>query len=460
MRYLPQTDEEIEKMLQSIGVESIDELFDAVPDELRDRAEEMELPQPMSEISLRRHLQELADDNKAVRRDIVSLLGAGCYDHVVPESLNQLLLRAEFLTSYTPYQGEISQGTTKVIFEFQSMIAEVLDMPIANASMYDGAHAVAEAALMAQRSFRRQSRDQIWVAESVHPEYRQVIQTYLRWQDDDVYGEFGIDEATGRLDLDDLQDQIDDPSQVACIIFQTPNFFGVFEEPEAVVEWAHDHGILVVSTFNEPHAFALATPPGTAGVDICAGEGMGLGVGQAFGGPALGIFAGRQEQIRSMPGRLAGRTVDAEDREGYVLTLSTREQHIRRERATSNICTNQGLMALAAAIYLSLMGKEGFRDLARLNMSRARFALELLEDRGIGERAYDAPFFNEFVLELPMPARELIDGCLDDDVIPGLDLGELSPRWSNHLLVAVTEMVDRQSIEEAVEVMQRVIARN
>lgn len=453
MRYLPHTDDDIAAMLEVVGVDSIDDLFEAIPQQLRESAAQMELPDPMSEVSLRRHLSELADENQVVRRDVTSLLGAGCYDHVVPESLNQLLLRAEFLTSYTPYQGEISQGTTKAIFEFQSMVAELVGMPIANASMYDGAHAVAEAALMAQRSFRRQPRRHVWVAANVHPDYRQVIQTYLRWQDD-VYHEFAIDEATGRFDLDDLRQSIDDPSEVACVVFQTPNFLGVFEDPQELVEWAHEQGILVVATFNEPHAFAVAKPPGSFGVDICAGEGMGFGMGQAFGGPALGIFAGREKQLRAMPGRLAGRTVDEQGREGYVLTLSTREQHIRRARATSNICTNQGLMALAAAIYLSLMGKEGFRELAHLNMARARFALTLFEERGLGERAYDAPFFNEFVLQLPMPARQVIDRCLERDVIPGFDLGSLSPKWSHHLLVATTEMVDRSSIELVAQTLE------
>lgn len=454
MRYLPHTQEEISSMLAAIGADSIDDLFEAIPAHLRQKAAEMDLPAPMSEIALTRHVAGLAAKNRVVRRDITSLLGAGCYDHVVPQALNQLLLRAEFLTSYTPYQPEISQGTTKAIFEFQSMVAEVLDMPIANASMYDGAHAAAEAALMAQRSRRKRK---VWVAKSVHPEYREVISTYLRWQDD-VYEEFDVDAETGRLDLDDLKARVEDPKQVACVIFQTPNFLGVIEDPSELVAWAHEHKILVVGTFNEPHAFARVKPPGSYGVDICAGEGIGLGIGQSFGGPALGIFAGRQKQLRSMPGRLAGRTVDTEGREGYVLTLSTREQHIRRERATSNICTNQGLMALAAAIYLSLLGKEGFREVADLNMARARFALNAFEERGLGKRAYAAPFFNEFVLELPVPARQVIDACLEEDVIPGFDLGSVSSKWSNHLLVAATEMVDGESIKSVVDAVERALS--
>lgn len=456
MRYLPHTDEEIKEMLQAIGVESIDDLFEAVPAYLQEKARQMKLDAPMSEISLSRHLQGLASQNRTASSGVASLLGAGCYDHVVPQALNQLLLRAEFFTSYTPYQPEISQGTTKAIFEFQSMVAEVLDMPIANASMYDGAHAVAEAALMAQR-VSRNKRSQVWVAKTVHPEYRQVIKTYLRYQDD-VYREFGFDDETGRLSLDELKAQIADPNQVACVIFQTPNFFGVFEDPAELVAWAKAHKIMTVAAFNEPHAFALASPPGTAGVDICAGEGMGFGIGLAFGGPALGIFAAREKYLRAMPGRLAGQTVDTKGREGYVLTLSTREQHIRRERATSNICTNQGLMALAAAIYLSLMGKEGFRELGALNMARARYALSEFEKRGLGERAFKGPFFNEFAIKLPKSAREVIDVCLKKDVIPGYDLGVLGPEWANYLLVATTEMVDRAGIDEALDAVERALS--
>jgi glycine dehydrogenase subunit 1 len=457
MRYIPHTEEEIATMLDAIGVETIDDLFDSVPDSLKEAAKAMELPAPLSEIGLRSHLSELANKNRVPRRDVTSMLGAGCYDHVVPEALNQLLMRAEFLTSYTPYQAEISQGTTKAIFEFQSMIAELLGMPIANASMYDGAHAAAEAALMAQRTFRRKPRKKVMVAGNVHPEYRQVIKTYLSSQDD-AYHEFGTDQETGRFDLDDLRARVDDPKQVACVVFQTPNLLGVIEDPTELIAWAKEHKIVVVATFNEPHAFALTKPPGDFGVDICAGEAMGLGIGQAFGGPALGVFAARKKLLRTMPGRLAGQTVDEQGREGYVLTLSTREQHIRRERATSNICTNQGLMALAAAIYLSLMGKQGFRELARLNMARARHALARFEEKGVGKAAYQAPFFNEFVLELPRPAREVIDACLEEDIIPGFDLGSVSDEWENHLLVAATEMVDKQSIETTVDAVERALA--
>lgn len=453
MRYIPHTDEEIAAMLATIGVESIEDLFESIPFHLRQKAQEMSLQEPMGEIALTRHLEELAGGNKVSGSQIDALLGAGCYNHVVPQALNQLLLRAEFLTSYTPYQPEISQGTTKAIFEFQSMISEVLGMPIANASMYDGAHAAAEAALMAQRSTRR---TQVLVASSVHPEYRQVIQTYLRAQGD-VYREFGFQEETGQVSLADVEAQVDDPKEVACIIYQTPNFFGIFEEPEEIIAWAKEQKILVVATFNEPHAFGVARPPGLDGVDICAGEAMGFGIGQAFGGPALGVFAAREKHLRTMPGRLAGQTVDSLGREGYVLTLSTREQHIRREKATSNICTNQGLMALAAAIYLSLMGKEGFRELGELNMARARFALQHMEHLGLGTPYFKGPFFNEFVLQLPCKARTLIDRCLDQDVICGYDLGFLNPRWENLLLVAVTEMTSKARILHVAETMSKAI---
>ncbi|MFW5968245.1 MAG: aminomethyl-transferring glycine dehydrogenase subunit GcvPA, partial [Persicimonas sp.] len=373
MRYLPHTLEDVDAMLEAIGVDSIDDLFDQIPEEFRlDRR--LDLPAPKSELTLQEHLAELADKNQVSSSKTVSFLGAGLYDHHSPHALQQLLLRAEYYTSYTPYQPEVSQGTTKSIFEFQSMVAELLGVPVANASMYDGAHATAEAALMAQRVSRR--REKIFVARSVHPEYRDAIETYLRPQGD-TYHEFGFDWETGQLSVDILQEAIDEPDEVAAIVFQTPNFFGVLEDPEAIVEWAHEHDIKVVTCFNEPLAFALTTPPGELGADICAGEGTSLGVPMGYGGPALGIFGCRERLVRKMPGRLSGYTVDTEGREGYVLTLSTREQHIRREKATSNICTNQGLMALAAAIYMSLMGKTGFAELAKLNMSRAHYARDV-----------------------------------------------------------------------------------
>jgi glycine dehydrogenase subunit 1 len=443
MRYLPHTLEDVEAMLDAVGVDSIDDLFEQIPEEFRlDRR--LDLPEPKSELTLEAHLRELAAKNKADSADIISFLGAGLYDHHSPQALQQLLLRAEYYTSYTPYQPEVSQGTTKSIFEFQSMVAELLGVPIANASMYDGAHATAEAALMAQRVSRR--RDKVFVAKSVHPEYRRVIETYLSPQDE-VYHEFGFDWQTGQLSLEALQEAVGDPKQAACVVFQTPNFFGVLEDPSAVVEWAHDHKIKVVACFNEPLAFALSTPPGDFGVDICAGEGTSLGIPVGYGGPALGIFGCREKLVRKMPGRLSGYTVDTEGRDGYVLTLSTREQHIRREKATSNICTNQGLMALAAAIYMSLMGKEGIRELAQLNMSRAHYARDVLSSIGDAKPLFDGPFFNEFVVETRAPARAIISEAKADGILAGFDLGRVDPDWSNYLLVAITEKVTRRDID-------------
>ncbi|QDG54501.1 aminomethyl-transferring glycine dehydrogenase subunit GcvPA [Persicimonas caeni] len=443
MRYLPHTLEDVDAMLEAIGVDSIDDLFEQIPEEFRlDRR--LELPEPKSELTLERHLGELASKNAVAGGDVVSFLGAGLYDHHSPHALQQLLLRAEYYTSYTPYQPEISQGTTKSIFEFQSMVAELLGVPIANASMYDGAHATAEAALMAQRVGRK--RDKVYVAESVHPEYRQVIQTYLSPQDD-TYREIPVDWETGQLSLEKVQEAIEDPKDAACIIFQTPNFFGVIEDPTAVVEWAHEHKIKVVASFNEPLAFALTTPPGHYGADIVAGEGTSLGIPMGYGGPALGIFGCREKLVRKMPGRLAGYTVDTEGREGYVLTLSTREQHIRREKATSNICTNQGLMALAAGIYMSLMGKEGIREMAQLNLSRAHYAMDVLESTGQAKRVFSGPFFNEFVVETRAPAKAVVAEAAEDGILPGFDLGRANPKWQNYLLVAVTEKTSRRDID-------------
>ena len=443
MRYLPHTLEDIDAMLEAVGVDSIDDLFEQIPEEFRlDRR--LDLPDPKSELTLEKHLSELAAKNTVAGGDTVSFLGAGLYDHHSPHALQQLLLRAEYYTSYTPYQPEISQGTTKSIFEFQSMVAELLGVPIANASMYDGAHATAEAALMAQRVSRR--RDKVYVAESVHPEYRQVIQTYLSPQDG-AYGEIPIDWETGQLSLEKVQDAIGDPGETAAIVFQSPNFFGVIEDPKEVIEWAGDNKIKIVTCFNEPLAYALTTPPGHFGADIVAGEGTSLGIPIGYGGPALGIFGCREKLVRKMPGRLSGYTVDTEGRDGYVLTLSTREQHIRREKATSNICTNQGLMALAAGIYMSLMGKEGIREMAQLNMSRAHYAMDVLQSTGRCNRVFSGPFFNEFVVETRAPAKAVVAEASADGILPGLDLARVESKWKNYLLVAVTEKATRRDID-------------
>lgn len=444
MRYLPHTLDDIDSMLEAIGVDSIEELFAQIPAEYRFDGK-LALGEPRSELTLERELGELAAKNQVASPDTISFLGAGLYNHHSPHALNQLLLRAEYYTSYTPYQPEISQGTTKAIFEFQSMVAELLGVPIANASMYDGAHATAEAALMAQRVGRK--RDYVFVAESVHPEYRDVIKTYLSPQED-TYREFSIDEQSAQLSLEALQQAVEDPEKTACIIYQSPNFFGVLEDPREMIEWAHSHKIKVISCFNEPLAFALTTPPGHFGADIVAGEGTSLGIPMGYGGPALGIFGCREKLVRKMPGRLAGYTVDTEGREGYVLTLSTREQHIRREKATSNICTNQGLMALAAAIYLSLMGKEGLRDVAKLNFSRAQYALEKLTENGGARRRFTGPIFNEFVLETRVKASDIVAEASADGILPGFDMGRINPEWANYLLVAVTEKTTRENIDK------------
>jgi glycine dehydrogenase subunit 1 len=295
---------------------------------------------------------------------------------------------------------------------------------------------------MAQRMTRR---TQIYVVGNVHPEYRAVTKTYLLAQPG-TYNEVAFDEETGRLDLAAIQAAVVDPKQAACIVVQTPNFFGVLEDLEPLCAWASAHGIIVAAAFNEPLAFALVTPPGEQGVDLCVGEGASFGIGPSFGGPAVGVFSCRDKNVRVMPGRLAGRTVDAKGREGYVLTLSTREQHIRREKATSNICTNQGLMALGASIYMSLMGKEGLRELAHLNMSRARYAEEALARAG-APRVHSGPYFHEFAVKTPVPAAQIIERAGDAGLLAGLDLGRIDPARSHELLVAVTELTERGSID-------------
>jgi glycine dehydrogenase subunit 1 len=301
---------------------------------------------------------------------------------------------------------------------------------------------------MAQRMTRR---SKVIVCGNVHPEYRAVTKTYLIAQPD-TYHEVGFDEASGSLDLAAIQAAAADPKQVACVVVQTPNFFGVLEDLRALVAWAQPLGIVTIAAFNEPLAFAIAEPPGAQGVDLCVGEGASFGVGTGFGGPSVGVFSCRDKHVRVMPGRLAGRTTDSQGREGYVLTLSTREQHIRREKATSNICTNQGLMALASSIYLSLMGKEGLRELAHLNLSRARYAEHKLADAG-APRVHSGPYFHEFAVKTPIPAAQIIERAGDHGLLAGLDLGRIDPTRHDQLLIAVTELTEREAIDQLAQVI-------
>ncbi|MBN1945621.1 MAG: aminomethyl-transferring glycine dehydrogenase subunit GcvPA [Bradymonadales bacterium] len=443
MRYLPHTQSEIDEMLEVIGISSLDELFAPIPGHLQLDGP-LDLPEPMDELTLDAHMRELADSCR-MSGGTLSFLGAGLNEHYLPHAISQLLLRSEFATAYTPYQPEISQGTLQAIFEYQSMMAAILDLDVVNASMYDGAHATAEGLLMALRANNRQ---RALLAPTLHPEYRQVAATYLAPSAELLTA--GPISDQGTVDLASLRTLLATDKQIGCVAVGSPNFLGCVEPMAEIHSLCSEAGIPLLQAFTEPLAFGVLKPPGQVGASIATGEAMTLGSSLGFGGPSLGVFAITNQLVRHMPGRLSGQTVDQEGRTGYVLTLSTREQHIRRERATSNICTNQGLCATATAIYFALLGKEGYRRLAGLNLSRAEFAKRSLAQVSGVIIPFGAPTFNEFTIELPCEAAQLAEECAQDGLIIGLPLSRFFPERTRQLIVAVTEVHTRSAIERLV----------
>ncbi len=445
MTYVPHTDAERAEMLARIGVQRIEDLFEAVPAE--HRFPEITLPEPLSEMEIMAELRSLAERNDNLEQ-IPSFLGAGVYNHFVPSVVNYVISRSEFLTAYTPYQPEVSQGTLQTIFEYQTMICELTGMEVANASHYDGATALAEAVIMAE-SVARGRRKKVVLSPTVHPEYCEVVRTYTQGMGLTIVG----DESHVN-DVQDLVGMVDD--QTACLILQTPDFLGHILDLTGVAEAVHNRGALLVVACN-PISLGLLQPPGAYDVDIVCGEGQPLGVGLNYGGPYLGFFACKQEQVRRTAGRLVGQTADVRGDVGYVLTLSTREQHIRRERATSNICTNQGLMALAASVYLAAMGKCGLAKIAQLNYHKAHYAAQAITDTGEYDVDLTRPFFNEFVVRCPRSVGEINYELLHYDGIQGgFDLGLVYPELENHMLVCVTEMNTRAQIDNLVEALKEV----
>jgi glycine dehydrogenase subunit 1 len=440
--FTPHTEAQVRAMLAALGLGSVEELFDAIPARLR-RRDLLDVPPPMPEIELRRHFRELT----AANRDVAArpcFLGAGIYDHYVPAAVGTVVGRSEFYTSYTPYQPEMSQGTLQAIYEFQTMIARLTGMDVANASMYDGATALAEAVLMAREIT---SRPEVIVARSVHPAWRRVTQTYLSGLETRAV-EVGY--ADGALDLGALEAALSE--KTACVAVQQPNFLGAIEPLHEIADRAHRAGALLVVGVN-PIALGLLEPPGASGADIVVGEGQPLGLGMSFGGPLVGLFACRAEHMRRMPGRVAGATADREGRRGYTLTLQTREQHIRRERATSNICTNQGLCMLAATAYLSLMGKSGLRDVAEQCLQKAHYAFDQLTRLPGFRPAFASPFFHEFALRCPIPPVE-VNRCLSEaGILGGYPLGRDYPELSDALLLCVTEQRSKEEIDHLVEAL-------
>lgn len=445
--YIPHTDSDREAMLKTIGVKSIADLFTDIPDEKR--FPDIEIPPALSEMEVVDELKGIADSNETVE-NLISFLGAGAYNHYIPSVVDSILRRGEFYTAYTPYQPEISQGTLQAIFEYQSMIAQLTGMDVSNASHYDGATAIAEAVNMAYAQYRGK-RKKFVISSAVHPHYRETIRTYIKGTDFNLVGDReGIDISDGPNALIELMDD-----QTALLIVAYPDFFGRIFDLKAVIEAAHENGAMAAVTVN-PLALGLLSPPGVFGADIVTGEGQPLGIPLSYGGPYLGIFTTRDKFVRKMAGRLVGETVDTRGQRGYVLTLSTREQHIRRERATSNICTNQGLLALAAGVYLSLLGKHGLRQVAELNYHKAHYAAEKIYALDGFKRWSQQPFFNEFVVELPKEASEVLDILLESGILGGYDLGHVYPELQNHLLIAVTEMIGRDEIDYFVEILEEV----
>jgi glycine dehydrogenase subunit 1 len=437
-------------MLAAVGVPSLDALFDSVPRDVQ-LGRPLDIPPGLDEAGLMRHMEELAGKNSAAA--MLSFLGAGIYDHHVPPAVDQLLLRSEFYTAYTPYQAEVAQGTLQTIFEFQTIVSEVFGLPLANASMYDGASATAEAVLMARRLTKR---SRVLLCAGVHPEYAETVRTYVQG----LPG--GADEirplplaATGSVDIVALKASLAE-APAACVVVGYPNFFGAVGDLRAVADACHASGALLVTVTAEPYALALLESPGALGADIAVGEGQALGLSPQNGGPGCGLFACRdgREYLQQIPGRLCGETVDKNGERGYVLTLSTREQHIRRERATSNICTNHALCALAITIRCCLLGKQGFVEVAKQCLAKAEYAKKAILAGGAWELPYTAPTFNEFVVRRKDgPVAPLLAKLAGEGLLGGVDLGRFSPSWSRDLLVCVTERHARGDLDRLVKAL-------
>jgi glycine dehydrogenase subunit 1 len=456
MSYVPHTEEEKRRMLDALGLPSIDSLFEAIPAELQ-LQRRLAVPPPMSEVELRRHFRELADRDEDVSRR-PCFLGAGLYDHYVPSIVATVTGRSEFATAYTPYQPEMSQGTLQTIYEFQSMVAHLTGMDVANASMYDGASAMAEAVLMAADLTGRQD---IVLPRTVHPSWRRVTETYVSALDlhlisPEAPGAHGVGTHPAGTRPSALAGLITE--RTACVVVQQPNFFGGVEAVREIGELAHRAGALLVVAAN-PIALGLLPAPGDEGADIVVGEGQPLGLGLNFGGPLVGFFAGRKEHLRRMPGRLVGVTTDAQGRRGYTLTLQTREQHIRREKATSNICTNQGLCMLAATTYLATMGPAGIREVAEQCLRKAHYAQERITEIPGFSPAFSGPFFHEFAVRCPAPPRQIYHTLRERGIVGGCALGRDYPELTDCMLFCVTEKRTRAEIDALAEALAEIGAQ-
>ncbi len=445
MRYIPNSPDERAEMLEQIGVATTDNLFDSIPATLRLR-DQLKVPAAMSELELLKQFEEMGASNQAARR--TSFLGGGAYSHYTPTIVDHLISRSEFFTAYTPYQPEISQGTLQAIFEFQTLVCQLTGMDIANASMYDGSTAMAEAVLMAERVTKR---SKVIVSSAVHPQYLEVAHTYVQHAGIDLE-QASFDPATGQTPSAAFE-SIDD--KTAAVVVQSPNFFGCIEDLQALSEKAHAHGALLVVAVTEAMSFGLLRSPGACGADIVVAEGQSFGVPLSFGGPYVGLFATRDKYARQIPGRLVGEAYDKQGRRGFVLTLATREQHIRREKATSNICTNEGLIALAATVYLETMGRRGVQEVAQQCTQKAHYAAQEIARVEGFSRPFSAPFFNEFVVRAPASATDLLERMAREKGIDGgIALARFDSNQPNDFLVCVTETNTREQIDALVAALR------
>ncbi|QRG69762.1 aminomethyl-transferring glycine dehydrogenase subunit GcvPA [Brevibacillus choshinensis] len=444
-RYLPQTDQDKREMLETLGISSVEELFADIPEEVRSKGA-IQIPEALSEPELVKYFTGLANKNVNFSTH-ANFLGAGVYQHYTPSTVNHMLLRGEFFTAYTPYQPEISQGELQAIFEFQTMVCELTGMEVANSSMYDGATSLAEAAMMAAG---HTGKKRVIVSRAVHPEARGVLKTYAYGQNVELI-EVGIN-SDGVTDTQALEAMINDST--AAVIVQYPNFFGNVEDLSVVESIAHGNGALLITSSN-PLSLGVLEAPGKLGADIVVGDMQPFGIPASFGGPHCGYFATTTKLMRKMPGRIVGQTKDENGKRGFVLTLQAREQHIRREKATSNICSNQALLALASAITMTALGKQGVQEMAMMNLQKAHYAKQALQAKGL-EVVFTSPFFNEFAVKLSKPVAAVNTKLLDAGIIGGYDLGIDYPEFAGHMLLAVTELRTKEEIDQLAQELEAI----
>lgn len=442
--YIPHTEEDVKEMLEVIGLDSLDELFSDIPKELR-LGKELDLPKAKSELEVTRYLTGLANKNSTTD-ELTCFLGAGAYDHYIPSIVDHIISRQEFYTSYTPYQPEISQGTLQYLFEFQSLLCELTGMDIANASLYDGGTAVAEAALMATAVSRKK---EIIISKTARPETLEVLKTYAHIQDLKVVE---VDMKDGVTDLEHLDTLVSDDT--AAVIIQSPNFFGIIEDLKAAGEIIHKSKKAVYIASVDPISLGILKKPSELGVDVVVGEGQGMGIPLQFGGPYLGFIAAKKEYMRKLPGRIVGETTDLDGKRSYVLTLTAREQHIRRDKATSNICSNQGLNTLAATVYMVTLGKEGFREVATQSAQKAHYAFEQITKSGKYKPLFDKPFFKEFAVTSDVEGCNVRGQLLEENILGGYCLGNDFEEYKNALLFAVTEKRTKEEIDKLSSVLE------